>query len=114
MVFEKLKNSNRKKSNRNCYCFRSIVLYLVFYRKYDDTRGCCRPAGDLFDPTDGFAEGDGEPGGHPDVCRALEPAPLLSVAPAAGQRDHRMVPVPHKGNRQCPPGIYHRFPHNHF
>lgn len=89
-------------------------MYLVLYRKYDDTRGRRRPAGDLFDPTDGFAEGDGEPGGHPDVCRALEPAPLLSVAPAAGQRDHRMVPVPHKGNRQCPPGIYHRFPHDHF
>ena len=88
-------------------------LYLVLYRKYDDTRGRHRPAGDLFDPTDGFAEGDGEPGGHPCLPGAGTSSPAI-------RRSRRWATGPSdgSGSAQGKPamstGIYHRFPHDHF
>ena len=59
-------------------------LYLVLYRKYDDTRGRHRPAGDLFDPTDGFAEGDGEPGGHQMFAGRWNQLPCYPSLPPLG------------------------------
>ena len=67
-----------------CCTFVGDFLHLVLYGKYHHTRGRRGPAGGLLHPTHGLAKGDGGPGGHPRICRALEPAPLLSVAPAVG------------------------------